>query len=274
MSLFAVDPDKCNFCGLCANECPAGIFVIKETKALPFVARGAEEFCINCGHCVAVCPPGAISLETMKPEDCAAVRKNLLPAPEQVEHFLKSRRSVRAYKEEPVPREILAKIIDIARYAPSGHNAQPVEWLVVEDPKEVRRLGGLVVDGMRSAIEESPGLADFFPIDFLVAAHKRGEDPIMRHAPHAIVAHAPGDAVTAQQDGLIALTYLELAAYSLGVGACWAGFVHFTAMSYRPMREALRLPQGHHCLGAMMIGYPKHKFSRIPLRNEPKIIWR
>ena len=274
MSVLAVDPDKCNFCGLCAVECRAGIFVIKEKEALPIVDRDAEALCINCGHCVAVCPPGAISLETMKPEDCTAVRKNLLPTPEQVEHFLKSRRSIRAYKEEPVPREILAKIIDIARYAPSGHNAQPVEWLVVEDPKEVRRLSGLVVDGMRSAIEESPGLADFFPIDLLVTAQKRGEDPIMRHAPHAIVAHAPRDAVTAQQDGLIALTYLELAAYSLGVGACWAGFVHFIAMSYRPMREALRLPQGHHCLGAMMIGYPKHKFSRIPLKNEPKIIWR
>jgi len=274
MSLVAVDPDKCNFCGLCAIECPAGIFVIKGTEKLPVTAGGGEDFCIKCGHCVAVCPPGAISLGTMKPEDCAAVRKNLLPTPEQVEHFLKSRRSVRAYKEKPVPREILAKIIDIARYAPSGHNAQPVEWLVIEDSKEVRRLGGLVVDGMRSAIEENPGLADFFPIDILVAAQQRGEDLIMRNAPHAILAHAPGDAVTAQQDGLIALTYLELAAYSLGLGACWAGFLHFAATSYRPMREALRLPQGHHCLGAMMIGYPKHKFSRIPLRNEPKITWR
>jgi len=274
MSLVAVDPGKCNLCGLCAVECPAGIFVIKGIEAVPVIARGAEEFCIKCGHCVAVCPPGAISLETMKPEDCAAVTKNLLPSPEQVEHFLKSRRSVRVYKKEPVARETLAKLIDIARYAPSGHNAQPVQWLVIEDPKEVQRLSGLVVDAMRSAIKESPELADIFSVDLIVAMQQRGEDPIMRHAPHVIVAHAPGDAGTPQQDGLIALTYLELAAYSLGVGACWAGFVHFAAMSHGPMREALRLPQGHHCLGAMMIGYPKHKLSRIPLRNEPKIIWR
>jgi len=210
----------------------------------------------------------------MKPEDCAAVRKELLPSPEQVEHLLKSRRSVRVYKEEPVPRETLARLIDIARYAPSGHNAQPVQWLVIVDPKEVQRLSGLVVDAMRSAIKESPELADIFPIDVIVTMQKRGEDPIMRHAPHAIVAHAPRDAITAQQDGLIALTYLELAAYSLGVGACWAGFVHFAAMFYSPMREALRLPEGHHCLGAMMIGYPKHRLVRIPIRNEPKVIWR
>jgi len=274
MSVFAVDREKCNFCGLCAAECPAGIIVIKGPEAFPFLARGGQGFCISCGHCVAVCPPGAIGLETMKPEECAPVRRELLPTPEQLEHFLKSRRSVRVYKEEPVPREVLAKLIDIARYAPSGHNAQPVQWLVVEDPKEVRRLSGLVVEWMRSAIKESPELAALLPLDGVLAAQERGQDPIMRNAPHAIIAHAPRDLPSAQQDGLIALTYLELAAYSLGVGACWAGFVHFAATSYRPMREALRLPQGHHCLGAMMVGYPKYNLRRIPLRNEAKIIWR
>jgi nitroreductase/NAD-dependent dihydropyrimidine dehydrogenase PreA subunit len=273
MSIFAVDPDKCNFCGLCTVECPAAIIVIKEPESLPLMTRSGEDFCINCGHCVAVCPPGAISLETMKPEDCIAVTKNLLPTPKQVEHFLKSRRSVRVYKEEHVPHEMLAKIIDIARYAPSGSNLQLVQWLVIEDPTEVKRLSGLVVDWMRSAIKESPEMANLLPLDRMLAAQKRGEDPIMRNAPHAIIAHAPRDLPSAQGDGLIALTYLELAAYSLGMGACWAGFVHFAAMSYRPMREAMRLPQGHHCLGAMMIGYPKHKLSRVPLRNEPKIIW-
>jgi len=39
MSVLAVDPEKCNFCGLCANECPAGIFVIKEKEA--FAYRGS-----------------------------------------------------------------------------------------------------------------------------------------------------------------------------------------------------------------------------------------
>jgi nitroreductase/NAD-dependent dihydropyrimidine dehydrogenase PreA subunit len=259
---------------MCAIECPAGIIVIKEPEALPFMAGGGEAMCMNCGHCVAVCPPGAISLETMKPEDCAPVSKKLLPAPEQVEHFLRSRRSVRVYKEEPVPREMLAKLIDIARYAPSGHNWQPVQWLVIEDTKEVKRLSGLVVDWMRSLIKEAPWVADLLPLDLIVAAWESGVDVIMRDAPHVIVGHAPGDSASAQTDGVIALTYLELAAYSLGLGACWAGFFQFAAASYPPMLEALQLPEGHQCLGAMMIGYPKYKLSRIPLRNEPKIIWR
>lgn len=274
MSVFSVDHDKCNFCSLCAIECPAGIIVTKGAEAIPSWADGGEERCINCGHCVAVCPPGAIGLDTMKPEDCVPVREELLPTPEQLEHFLKSRRSVRAYKEEPVPREILAKLIDIARYGPSGNNAQSVQWLVVEDRKQVERLSGLVVDWMRTAITEAPDLADRLPLDEVVAARERGVDRILRGAPHVIVAHAPRDLPSPQQDALIALTYLELAAYSLGLGACWAGFLYFAMVSYRPIRQALQLPAGHHCLGAMMIGYPKHKLARIPLRNEPAIIWR
>lgn len=274
MSVFSVDHDKCNFCSLCAVECPAGIIVIKGAEALPSWADGGEERCINCGHCVAVCPPGAIGLDTMKPEDCVPVREELLPTPEQLEHFLKSRRSVRVYKEEPVPREMLAKLIDIARYAPSGSNAQPVQWLVVEDTKEVKRLSGAVVDWMRSAINERSPLAETLPLNFLVATWESGVDPIMRGAPHAIVCHAPEDIANAQRDGFIALTYLELAAYSQGLGACWAGLFHRAALYYPPMLKALQLPDSHQCLGAMMIGYPKHRLARIPLRNEPAIIWR
>lgn len=274
MRVLTVDPDKCNFCELCGIECTAGIIVTKGLGDLPRMPRRVAELCINCGHCVAVCPTAAITLDTMNPEDCTPVRQELLPTPEQAEHFLKSRRSVRVYKEEPVPRETLAKLIDTARYAPSGHNLQPVEWLVVANPEEVRRLSAVVVDWMRSAIEEGSPLAETLPLNLVVTAWESGFDPIMRSAPHAIVAHAPGDVASAQTDGIIALTYLELAAYSLGLGACWAGFLHFAATSYPAMLKALQLPEGHQCLGAMMIGYPKHRLARIPLRNGPAILWR
>ena len=274
MSVLALDRDKCNSCGICVLECPPRIIELVEPEALPSHVEGGEQICIVCGHCVAVCPLGAIGLETMKPEDCAPVRKKLLPSPEQVEHLFKSRRSVRAYKKKPVPREMLAKLIDIARHAPSGSNAQPVQWLVIEDAKDVKRLAGLVVDWVRLAIKEMPEMADLLRFDLIVGDWDSGIDRIMRGAPHAIVAHAPRDDVMAPQASAIALTTLELAAYSQGLGACWAGWFQMAATNYPPMIEALQLPEGHAFLGAMMIGYPRHRFRRIPLRNEPAILWR
>ncbi len=274
MSILTVDDAKCNRCGICVLECPSRIIEQADPKALPILVEDQVERCITCGHCVSVCPFAAIALKTMKPEDCAPVNKELLPTAEQLEHFLKSRRSIRVYKDEPVAGEILAKLIDIARYAPSGHNAQPLHWLVIEDRREVRRLAALVIEWMNLLIRKSPKVIELFHFDLFVNAWERGEDRVLRGAPHVIVAHASKDAPMAQESCPIALTYLDLAAYSLGLGACWAGYLMAAATSSPAMITALRLPGGHRCFGAMMVGYPRHKFRRIPLRNEPSITWR
>ncbi len=274
MSVFVVDTEECNSCGMCSEECPAGVIFIAERGAMPSLAPGGEWRCINCGHCVAVCPRGALSRGTMKPEECVPISKKLLPTAEQVEHFLKSRRSIRVYKEKPVKREVLTRLIDIARYAPSGANVQPVQWLVIEDSKEVKRLGRMVIDWMRSMAGEAPGQAETSQFKLIVAAWDLGMDVVMRGAPHLIVAHAQRGFGLSQVDCCIALTYLELAAYSLGLGACWNGFFQMVAAASPAIMEALALPEDHRLYGAMLVGHPKYRYRRIPLKKEPTIVWR
>lgn len=271
MSLFAVDQSKCNKDGICVAECP--VKIIKQGND-GFPAMLAEEFCISCGHCVAVCPKGAITLKTMRPESLVAVQDSLLPGPDQAEHFLASRRSIRTYKDKPVDRAILEKIIGIAAYAPSGHNMQPVEWLVVENTEEVKRLSGLTVDWMRYMVKEKPEMAGPLHMDMVVARWDAGEDVICRGAPHVVLAHGLKKNPTSAAACTIALTYLELAAYSMELGACWAGYLGIAALAFPPLVQALNLPEGHQVFGAMMLGYPKFKYQRIPLRKEPVVIWR
>jgi nitroreductase len=76
------------------------------------------------------------------------------------------------------------------------------------------------------------------------------------------------------EDTALVLSLLDLYATTLGLGACWAGYVYKTVNAYPPLFEALGLPSGHLAFGAMMIGYPKFKYRRIPIRNRPKVIWR
>lgn len=272
MSLFTVDTEKCKRDGICAATCPMRIIELKEE--IPVHVAGAEELCINCGHCVAVCPHGALSLETMKPEQCPPVRKEWLLSSEQTEHFLRSRRSVRVYKDKAAERETLAKLIDMARFAPSGHNAQPVRWLVVYDSKDVQKLAGIVIGWMRYMLKEQPDMAAIFHMDRVVEGWDSGIDGVCRSAPHILVAHAPKEDRTAPTACTIALTYLELAAPSLGLGACWGGYFNVAASVWPPMQKALELPEGHISYGAMMVGYPKFQYQRMPLRNEAQIIWR
>lgn len=274
MSLIAVDRDKCKRDRICAAECPGKLIYFNSQDAYPSVPEGAEPFCINCGHCVAVCPSGAITLKTMGPEDCPTVDRSLLPEPEQVRHLMLSRRSVRRYRERPVEHDLLVRIIDTAQYAPTGSNKQQVYWIVVEDPARVNNMAKMVIDWMRLEPKENVDPAYVTRMKGLVAAWDKGQDRICRQAPHVILAHYPESIPAAHTDCIIALTHLDLAAYSEGLGTCWAGYFNNAANAYPPLAEALGLPQGHRCAGALLLGYPQFQFHRIPLRKEPDIIWR
>jgi len=272
MSLFVVDQEKCKRDGICATECPVSILTMNDHDPEP--VEGAEQRCLNCGHCVAVCPHGAISLQTMPSERCQPLRDDWRLTPEQVEQFLKGRRSIRTYKDQPVEREVLTHMIDMARFAPSGHNGQPVSWLVIHDKNEVKRLAGVVIDWMRSQVEAKTPFARAFSMKGLVAAWETGYDPICRSAPHLIITHAPKNNKIASLSCSIALTYLELAALPFGLGTCWAGYFQLAAEMSSSLQEALALPDGHQSFGAMMVGYPKFEYQRIPMRNEAQIMWR
>ena len=87
--------------------------------------------------------------------------------------------------------------INVARFAPSGHNRQPVQWTVIYDSDEVQRLTGLVVDWMRYLIEEGSPLASAMNMEGVVAGWEAGFDLICRKAPHLIVANANKDDTSA-----------------------------------------------------------------------------
>jgi len=274
MTLISVDEERCKRDGICAEVCPAAIIEFKDKEAFPTMVDGGEEVCIRCGHCVAVCPHGALSHADMKTEECPPIRKEMMISAEQAEQFLRQRRSIRTYKERRVERDQLERLIRIARYAPSGHNTQPVEWMVIYEKEEVHRLAGMVIDWMRTLIDEASPLVEMLHLDRVVESWEAGTERIFRGAPHLILTHAHEENRTAQSGCTIALTYLELMATGTGLGACWAGYFTAAALFWPPVMEALNLPEGHVVYGALMIGYPKHRYHRMPLRNEPGITWR
>ena len=274
MDLFIIDRQKCNLCGLCVADCPGFVVAMSGPDGFPSLAQGGEERCIKCGHCVAVCPNGAFNHHLMSAEQCIEINRALLPSPRSVEHFLKSRRSIRTYKDEVLDRNTLGKLMDIASYAPSGHNVQPVSWIVVSGRDKLKVLGDLVTEWMRAAVKEDPALDSVMKLGMVADAWSIGVDVIMRGAPHIAVAHAPKLYGPLGHEGcLIALSHLELAAHSLGVGACWAGYFEMAAVNYLPLRQSLKMPEGNKPYGAMMLGWPKYDYSRIPLRKEPDIQW-
>ncbi len=274
MGLYRIDAKKCKRDGICVAECPLRLLELKETSPTPTPIEGAEQTCIRCGHCVAVCPHGALSLSEMKTGDCPPVKKDMLLNTRQVEHFLRSRRSIRTYLEKEIEPDKLAKLINVARYAPTGSNSQQVKWLVVGSRAGVHKMAGMVVDLIRNMIAEKHPMTERYRMPGMIKAWESGLDPICRGAAGLVITHAPKDYLMAKTDSTIALTFLDLAAPSFGLGTCWAGFFMIAASQWPPLQKALALPEGNDCFGAMMIGYPKYKYHRLPLRKEADISWR
>ncbi|MBU1565972.1 MAG: nitroreductase family protein [Proteobacteria bacterium] len=268
MKLLQIDENTCDQDGLCAAICPAGLIGFSPGQ-FPESVADAEDVCIRCGHCVAVCPSGSLSHREMAAALCPPVRKELLPTAEQCEHFLRNRRSIRNFKQESISREELQRLIEVARYAPSGHNSQGVKWLVLGNRDDLHRLAGIVADWMRVMLERMPEFARSLFMDKTLARWDQGIDGILRNAPTLVITFAEKDDRMAQTTCTIALSHLELTATAMGLGCCWAGFFNAAASNFLPLREALALPVDQQVFGAMMVGHPRFEYHRLPLRTPP-----
>ncbi|MBW2690661.1 MAG: nitroreductase family protein [Deltaproteobacteria bacterium] len=273
MIFIEVNQQTCNQDGICSAVCPAKLINFIEGE-YPVPIAEAEELCIRCGHCVAVCPTSSLLHAGMPLADCPKVQPELLLSTEQCEQFLRSRRSIRNYRDKTVHQETLQKLIEMARYAPTGHNTQSVEWLVLSDRDELNNLAQIVGQWMRWMLANMKEFALSFHMDKALERLEEGEDVVLRGAPVVLVAHAPKEDHMAQSSCTIALTYLELCATGMGLGGCWAGYFNAAVNTFPPMQQALGLPEGHQCYGAMMIGYPKFRYHRMPERKAPSITWR
>lgn len=273
MGLLNINPEKCKQDGLCAAECPMGVIRFEGKGSYPDIPPEKEPMCIRCGHCVAVCPHGALDHAEIPLSECVEIDKALTISSAQGEQFLRSRRSVRKFKDQPIEKAVLQRLIEIARYAPTASNLQLVEWLVVNDARRLHDISGRVIDWMRAQLQD-PKAAVMPYHHLLVRAWDAGIDTVLRSAPCLVVAMAPGPLPVRMVDVSLTLGYLELAAPLFGLGTCWAGLLQGAMLSNPSLKEEVGIPKDYPFHFPMMIGYSNVRYYRLPERKAPKIHWR
>jgi ferredoxin len=149
MATIIVDQNLCTRCGICSAVCSMAIVEPGDESTLPNVSEEKAGMCIRCGHCEAFCPSQALLLN-LRPDERVKLPDGAgTVCAEDMGFYLQKRRSVRHFTEEPVSRDLILKILDIARYAASGGNGQPVQWLVVHDRERVKKIAGFVIEWMK-----------------------------------------------------------------------------------------------------------------------------
>ncbi len=271
MSLITVEKQRCTKDAICAHVCPRAIIRLNKADGYPEMVPGGEMLCMRCGHCVAVCPNGALSHVDTPIGLATSIEEGLNITPQQTEQFLRSRRSIRHYLDKPVAKEIIERLIEIARYAPTGSNTQLVQWLVITDKERIRGISKLAVDWMRELLKGGTTTPPYLPQ--VVAAWDAGYDAVLRGAPTLIVAIAPRETRNGLVEVTLSLAYFELAAQNMGLGTCWAGMLQHAIEASPKVKAAVGIPEGfpHHY--PMMLGYPRYRYYRLPQRRPPQISW-
>ena len=198
----AIDADVCKKDGLCAMTCARGILQQEEKNTIPKIVDAYLEKCFRCGQCVAICPQGAISHSHFPKGAVNPIRSEYVPTYDQVLELIRSRRSKRLFKETTVERDVIEKVLEAARFAPSGHNEQTTEFVVIQDKKILHEIATLTAKGLGKLVEHTQNpigrmmmrralgrrgaeyVAELAPeLEGLVSKFNSGTDWLLREAP-------------------------------------------------------------------------------------------
>ncbi|HOY30786.1 MAG TPA: nitroreductase family protein [Bacteroidales bacterium] len=282
-AVIKIDKEKCSGCGLCVSVCKDFGLVVTDKKAT--LSENALFGCIACGHCMAVCPEDAIEIygRELSPADLFKLpEKEAMAGYESLVHLLKSRRSIREFKDQPVGQELIARILDAASTAPMGLPPSDVNVLILDSKKKVRKfsedycaflesikwfVSGWFLAAMRPFWGKTNDELFRKFIRPLFEAYtgnmKKGLDFVMYDAPLAIYFY--GSPYCDPADPLIAATYAMIAGESLGLGTCMLGGIHPMIQYSRKgkkFREAqgIRFPSREGLF--VIFGYPAVKYSK------------
>lgn len=273
MFQFLVDKALCNDCGLCATDCVAGIIEMGE-GGLPLISPEKREQCCACQHCLAVCPTGAISVLGKNPADSKPMSEVGIPSPEQMDDLIRSRRSIRHYRDANVDPALISSLLKTLAHAPTGVNKQELTFSVIDDKEVMRAFSGRMIAAMVEAVAKDDA-SERYGLLAQVASlpEETVSSMLFRGAPHALIVSAPADAPCADQDVALSLAYFELLAQSAGLGTVWWGLLRYALTVIPEMKSVLGIP-GDHVFYAMLFGLPAIKFARTTQKEDVAVVRR
>jgi len=296
-----VDEESCTSCGLCVDNCPFKCWKMEEGG---YPELKDEYECFSCSNCMVVCPTDAISIAEIYhvTEGFWITEPHPLPAkmPLQprdkdgnldewnaIERAVLQRRSVRNFKDEPVPDHLIRRVLEAGRFAPSAGNCQPWQFIVITDKAMIAKMDELTwstVSGMHGMymnddmisqlapmVEASPGLFDPRVAQGGMGAIVKKHLPASLNAPCAILLVADSRAISGPELNIgICGENMNLVANSLGIKACWNGFL---ALGVSAIADQIDLKPNWSVITTLVLGWPAFKQEGMVPREYRPVTW-
>lgn len=288
MSWVTIDQEKCNKCGICARRC-ARCFTNNDGV---ITVHADEECCVLCGHCVGLCRTSAITHSRMDMNNFPLINDQIPYGPDEFLQFVRRRRSHRGFKNKPVSRGDLEKLVEMCRYCPTGSNLQTVQIKIITNPEKRKELSDLTIKyfmDMSNQVETqirqitkkgekiSEELASLkVSVDRfqrLGEAKDLGIDPILHRAPVMMIFHSPPSPSTPKDDCVIAAQTVVLAAMTMGLGTCYIGLFNMAVNNSLSIQKELDLPSGNSVHSVLVMGYPSLKYVKGVDRKPMTVQW-
>lgn len=163
---------------------------------------------------------------------------------------IRSRRSIRKYKEAQITEEELNTVLEAGTYAPSGRGLQSPVLVAVQEPETKQQLIKMNAEIMGTDTDPYYG------------------------SPTLILVFAPADRTTYIEDGSCVLDTMMLAAHSIGLASCW---IHreremFASVEGKELMKKWGIPESFAGIGALALGYADCPLPQAPARKEGRII--
>lgn len=275
---FNINKTKCINCGLCSSIC-----MVYEKQENETTIK-YPNLCIKCGHCEAICPVNAI----IGPEPVTLFEENSQKiSADQLQMLIKTRRSVRKYKNDKVKDEDLARIFEAARFSPTGANAQDIKYIVINDCDKIQELRKISIPIISRLFKMARFIASL-PFSYLILGRKQGNklknvygeavglfieqnnngyDRLFYNSPGLLIVYGEKQDEALAFSSHIALHNAALMAHCLNIGTLLNSFFLMALNNSKVLRKKLDIPNDCKAFGVMTFGYQNIKYKNFVNRN-------